>query len=77
MAFLQHPDLTVTPEERVLNAILIWSMQAKESYGWDAVDGLLDQSAPEVLFGERLDSLNRLLPLVRFPLMPLDLLKKV
>ncbi|CAO2833742.1 unnamed protein product [Amaranthus hypochondriacus] len=75
-SILQHPDLTVTSEERVLNAILIWSMQAKESYGWDAVDGLLDQSAPEVLFGERLDSLNRLLPLVRFPLMPLDLLKK-
>ncbi|XP_048501785.1 BTB/POZ domain-containing protein At2g30600 isoform X2 [Beta vulgaris subsp. vulgaris] len=76
-SILQHPDMTVTSEERVLNAILLWSLQAKELCGWDAVDMLLIHSAPELLFGQRLDSLNRLLPLVRFPLLPIDLLKKM
>ncbi|KAA8537413.1 hypothetical protein F0562_026900 [Nyssa sinensis] len=29
-AILQHPDLTITSEERVLNAVLLWCLQAKE-----------------------------------------------
>ncbi|XP_057974408.1 BTB/POZ domain-containing protein At2g30600 isoform X2 [Malania oleifera] len=74
---LQHPDLTVTSEERVLNAILCWCMQAKELYGWEVVDELLEFSKPELLFGERLGSVNDLLPFVRFPLMPYPLLKKL
>ncbi|OVA19556.1 BTB/POZ-like [Macleaya cordata] len=73
---LQHPDLTVTSEEKILDAILLWGMQAKELYGWEAVDAILMTSTPELLFGERLQSVNILLPLVRFPLMPLALLKK-
>jgi len=77
MEFLQHPDLTVTSEERVLNAILLWSMHANELRGWDGVDEFLRQSTPEDLFRERLESLGHLLPLIRFPLMPLELLKKV
>ncbi|KAI7987166.1 BTB/POZ domain-containing protein [Camellia lanceoleosa] len=72
----EHPDLTVTSEERVLNAILLWCMQAKEFYVWDVVDEMILNSAPE-LFGERFQSINYLLPLLRFPLLPYALLKKL
>ncbi|KAF6161738.1 hypothetical protein GIB67_009107, partial [Kingdonia uniflora] len=34
-------------------------------------------STPDLLFGDRFQLLNTLLPLVCFPLMPLDLLKKL
>ncbi|KAJ8625677.1 hypothetical protein MRB53_034207 [Persea americana] len=74
---LQHPDLTVTSEERVLDAIILWCMQASEIYGWEAVDELLKSSTLELLFGERLKSLSILLPLVRFPLMPSTTFKKL
>ncbi|KAJ8540866.1 hypothetical protein K7X08_001682 [Anisodus acutangulus] len=73
---LQHTDLTVTSEERVLNAILLWCLQARELYGWETVNELMGNSTPEMLFGERLKSLNEFLHLMRFPLLPLDLLKK-
>ncbi|KAG6776672.1 hypothetical protein POTOM_020196 [Populus tomentosa] len=74
---LQHQDLTVTSEERVLNAIFMWCMRDKELCGWEVVAELLALSTPELLFGDRLQSLNNLLPFVRFPLMPYDLLKKL
>lgn len=74
---LQHPDLTVTSEEKVLNAILMWGLKAKEFYGWEMVDELIITSAPKQLFGERLQSVQDLLPFVRFPLLPHALLKKV
>ena len=74
---LQHPDLTVTSEEKVLNAILMWGMKAKDLYGWEVVDELIINSVPEHLFGERLQSVHDLLPFVRFPLLPYPLLKKV
>ncbi|GMH04663.1 hypothetical protein Nepgr_006503 [Nepenthes gracilis] len=77
MSILQHPHLTVTSEERVLNAILSWGTQAKELCGWDTVNQMLTHSTPEVLFGQRLESINHLLPFVRFPLMPYDLLEKL
>ncbi|KAK9756671.1 hypothetical protein RND81_01G113800 [Saponaria officinalis] len=76
-SILQHQDLTVTSEERVLNAVLLWSLQAKECCGWEVIDEFLRNSTPEVVFGDRLESINHLLPLVRFPLMPSDLLKKL
>ncbi|KAL7190046.1 hypothetical protein ACSBR1_039650 [Camellia fascicularis] len=63
---LKHPDLTVTSEERVLNAILLCCMQAKEFY-----------VGRKLLFGERFQSINYLLPFVRFPLLPYALLKKL
>lgn len=75
--FLQCPDLTVTSEEKVLNAILMWGLEASELCGWMAVDELMTFSTPEILFGERLQSVQDLLSLVRFPLLPYDLLKKV
>ncbi|XP_055833872.1 BTB/POZ domain-containing protein At2g30600 isoform X1 [Solanum dulcamara] len=73
---LQHTDLTVTSEERVLNAILLWCLQARELHGWETVNELMVNSTPEILFGERLTSLNEFLHVVRFPLLPLDLLNK-
>lgn len=73
---LQHTDLTVTSEERVLNAILLWCLQASDLYGWETVNELMVNSTSEMLFGERLKSLNEFLHLVRFPLLPLDLLNK-
>ncbi|XP_020576565.1 BTB/POZ domain-containing protein At2g30600 [Phalaenopsis equestris] len=74
---LQHVDMTVTSEERVLDAILMWSMQASKNCGWLLVDEFLNSLTPEQLFGERLLSLDNLLPLVRFPLMPSHLLEKL
>lgn len=74
---LQHPDLTVTSEERVLNAILLWCLRAKELYGWEVVEEMILNSTPELLFGERLQSVDNFLPLVRFPLLPYPLLKKL
>lgn len=76
-SIIQHPDLTVTSEERVLNAILLWCLQSKELYGWEIVDGLMMHSTPQLLFGERLRSVDILLLSVRFPLLPLALLKKL
>ncbi|KAL3505492.1 hypothetical protein ACH5RR_035333 [Cinchona calisaya] len=74
---LQHPDLTVTSEERVLNAVLLWCLQAQELCGWERVDEILLNSTPEILFRERFKSLNTLLPHVRFPLLPCSVLKKL
>ncbi|CAA3010178.1 BTB POZ domain-containing At2g30600 [Olea europaea subsp. europaea] len=72
---LQHPDLTVTCEERVLNAILIYCSQSKELNAWDRVDEKLLNSTPELIFGERLNSLDLFLSFVRFPLLPYEVLK--
>lgn len=77
MEILQHPDLTVTSEERILNAILTWGMLASKLSEWEAVDSLLISSTPELLFRDRLESLKLLLPLVRFPLMASSLHKKL
>ncbi|CAI9259450.1 unnamed protein product [Lactuca saligna] len=75
---LQHPDLTVTSEERVLNGILMWGLQPpSELCNWEVVDNMLSTNTPQDLFGKRLQSLNILLPLVRFSLFPLFLLKKM
>ncbi|XP_026658037.1 BTB/POZ domain-containing protein At2g30600 isoform X2 [Phoenix dactylifera] len=74
---LQHADMTVTSEEKVLDAILLWCMRTSDICGWATVDEFLGSSTPEQLFGERLPSIDMLLPFVRFPLMPLHLLQKL
>lgn len=76
-SIIRHPDLTVTSEERVLNAILMWGMKAKELCGWEEMDELIIKLTPELVFEERLQSVNYLLPFVRFPLLPHALLKKM
>ncbi|KAI4317032.1 hypothetical protein L6164_024944 [Bauhinia variegata] len=74
---IQHPDLAVTSEEKVLDAILVFGMKAKELFGWEVLDELMIKSRPELVFGERLQLVNDLLPFVRFPLLPSSLLKKL
>ncbi|GLT46059.1 hypothetical protein SLA2020_198470 [Shorea laevis] len=76
-SIIQHPDLTVTSEERVLDAILMWSAKAEKLCGWEVVDELMMNSTPEHLFKERVQLVNDLLPSVRFPLLPYPLLKKL
>ena len=77
VVILQHGDMTVTSEEKVLDAILTWCMEASETFYWNSVDKLLSTSSAEQLFGERLTTINALLPFVRFPLMQLSLLQRV
>ncbi|PUZ62618.1 hypothetical protein GQ55_4G371500 [Panicum hallii var. hallii] len=74
---LQHGDMTVTLEERVLDAILTWCMGTCETFYWTSVDKLLRTSTPEQLFGKRLSAVGTLLPFVRFPLMQLPMLKRM
>ncbi|XP_017189302.1 BTB/POZ domain-containing protein At2g30600 isoform X2 [Malus domestica] len=74
---IQHPDLTVTSEEKVLNAILMWGVKAKEEYGWEMIDEMMIHCTPELLFGDRLQTVNHLLSFVRFRLLPLPLLEKL
>ncbi|XP_006664953.1 BTB/POZ domain-containing protein At2g30600 [Oryza brachyantha] len=72
---LQHGDMTVTSEERVLDAVLTWCMEACDCFNWNSVDELLSTSKPEELFGGRLTAINTLLPFVRFPLMQQSVLQ--
>ncbi|OMP09695.1 BTB/POZ-like protein [Corchorus olitorius] len=74
---IQHPDLTVISEERVLDAILMWCMESEKLCGWEVVNEILINSTPESLFKGRLQMVNELLPSVRFSLMPYLLLKKL
>jgi len=74
---LQHGDMTVTSEERVLDAILTWCMGTCETFYWTSVDKLLRTSTPEQLFGKRLSAVGNLLQSVRFPLMQLPKLMRV
>ncbi|EXB56306.1 BTB/POZ domain-containing protein [Morus notabilis] len=74
---IRHPDLTVTSEEKVLDVILMWGMKANEVCEWEVVDELMMRSTPELLFGERLQSVHDILSFVRYPIMPLTLLKKL
>ena len=74
--FLQHPDLTVTSEERVLNAVLLWCCEAEELFGWESVDEMMLNLSPELVFGERLNFLEEFLDFVRFPLLPYSILQK-
>ncbi|ESQ51619.1 hypothetical protein EUTSA_v10016264mg [Eutrema salsugineum] len=74
---LESADLTVTSEEKILDAVLMWCMKAEESLGWELIDELMNYSNPEILFKERLQSLDDLLPHVRFSLLPYELLKRL
>lgn len=74
---LQHPDLTVTSEERVLNAILLWCCKAEELFGWERVDEMMLNFTSELVFGERLNLLEEFLDFVRFPLLPHSILRKL
>lgn len=74
---LESVDLTVTSEEKILDAVLMWCMKAEEPQRWEEIDELMNYSNPETLFKERLQSLDDLLPHVRFSLLPYELLEKL
>ncbi|WZY90075.1 hypothetical protein YC2023_046810 [Brassica napus] len=72
-----HSYLTVTSEEKILDAVLMWCMRAEEPQRWEDIDELINYSDPEILFKERLQSLDDLLPHVRFSLLPYELLERL
>ncbi|CAH8282353.1 unnamed protein product [Eruca vesicaria subsp. sativa] len=74
---LESADLTVTSEEKILDAVLMWCMKAEEPQRWEDIDELMNYSNPEILFKERLQSLDDLLPHVRFSLLPYELLERL
>ncbi|CAD5319962.1 unnamed protein product [Arabidopsis thaliana] len=74
---LESADLTVTSEEKILNAVLMWCMKAEESHSWGVIDEMMNYADPKSLFKERLQSLDDLLPHVRFSLLPYELLKRL
>ncbi|XP_017606272.1 BTB/POZ domain-containing protein At2g30600 [Gossypium arboreum] len=74
---IQHPDLTVISEERVLDAILMWYMKSEKLCGWEVVNELITNSTLECVFKDRLKLVNDLLASVRFSLLPYPLLKKL
>ncbi|KAF8086946.1 hypothetical protein N665_0607s0008 [Sinapis alba] len=74
---LESADLTVTSEEKILDAVLMWCMKAEEPQRLEDVDELMNYSNPETLFKERLLSLDDLLPHVRFSLLPYELLERL
>ncbi|KAG7573113.1 SKP1/BTB/POZ domain superfamily [Arabidopsis suecica] len=74
---LESADLTVTSEEKILDAVLMWCMKAEESHSWEVIDEMMNYSDPKILFKERLQSLDDLLPHVRFSLLSYELLKRL
>lgn len=74
---MQSADLTVTSEEKILDAVLMWCMKAEESHSWEVIDEMMNYSDPKILFKKRLQSLDDLLPHVRFSLLSYELLKRV
>ncbi|KAI4388508.1 hypothetical protein MLD38_000829 [Melastoma candidum] len=74
---IQHPDLTVTSEERILNAIMVWCTKSMRLISWEEVDDLLKTTTLEILFQERIELMGELLQFVRFALLPRELLKKI
>ncbi|XP_010469825.1 PREDICTED: BTB/POZ domain-containing protein At2g30600-like isoform X2 [Camelina sativa] len=74
---LDSADLTVTSEEKILDAVLMWCMKAEESHSWEVIDEMMNYCEPKILFKERLQSLDNLLPHARFSLLPYELLKRL
>lgn len=72
----QHPALSVISEEKVLDAIMLWGANKDTIHSWeDANEHTKTEGA--ALFQERLEDVKLLLPLVRFPLVPLAVLQMV
>ncbi|KAJ7516513.1 hypothetical protein O6H91_22G061000 [Diphasiastrum complanatum] len=75
MQILQHPNLWVTSEERVLDAVLMWAADLEGIFGWEDAD--MKANGFDSFSGNRVQHLKDLLLLVRFPLMPMDLLHRL
>lgn len=72
----QHPALCVTSEEKVLDAIIMWGANKDDIYGWEDANRRVRTEGAS-LFQNRMEDLKLLLPLVRFPLIPLPVLQMV
>ncbi|KAF6172577.1 hypothetical protein GIB67_007090 [Kingdonia uniflora] len=48
----EYPDLTVTSEERILDAILLWVAHTNRLCRWQTVDAYVMSSTPDLLFGD-------------------------
>jgi hypothetical protein len=73
----QHPDLCVTSEEKVLDAVMLWAANRDEIHGWDDANCHANNLEQDHLFGQREEDLESLLPLVHFPFISLPVLEMV
>eukprot|EP00249_Psilotum_nudum_P017129 c26176_g2_i2 orf=223-2589(-) len=74
---LQNPNLCVTSEEKILDAILVWASTVACHHGWMEADEYLKVHSIQELFGNMIEGLNELLPFVRFALFPIPLLQQL
>jgi hypothetical protein len=77
LRILQHPDLCVTSEEKVLDAVMLWAANRDEIHGWDDANCHANNLEQDHLFGQREEDLESLLPLVHFPFISLPVLEMV
>jgi len=76
MLVQQHPALSVISEDKVLDSIMMWGANKDTIHSWeDANEQAKTEGAS--LFQDRLEDVKLLLPLVRFPLVPLQVLQTV
>lgn len=74
---MQHPDLRVTSEEKVLDAVLLWGANHDGISGWEDASAYFNDNTMEALVFDREEELKCLLPLIRFPFMSVTILQKV
>lgn len=74
---LQHPNLRVTSEEKVLDAVISWAAKKDGIESWKDASTYHDCNIDESLFSDRQGDLEILLPDVRFPLISLAVLQEV
>ncbi|KAH9549375.1 hypothetical protein CY35_10G016000 [Sphagnum magellanicum] len=75
LRILQHPDLCVESEEKVLDAVMLWAANRDEIHGWDDANCHANNLEQDHLFGQREEDLESLLPLVHFPFISLPVLE--
>lgn len=73
----QHPDVRVSSEEKVLDSVLAWAASKEEVGGWEDAEKHIENHVSANVYQPRENQLQGLLPLVRFPLMPMAVLRKV
>jgi hypothetical protein len=74
---VQHPQLWLTSEERVLDAVLLWGAHTSGLATWQDVDTAVHEVGADTVFRERRDEVEKLLGLVHFPIMMLAVLQQV
>jgi hypothetical protein len=74
---VQHPQLWLTSEERVLDAVLLWGAHTGGLATWQDVDTAVHEIGANTVFRERRDEVEKLLGLVHFPIMMPSVLQRV